>query len=84
MPRNENPPEPAAAMRPLLERGADAFLDYCAARAELLHGVVHVVTQADYVAHPLLCLHHAVYAGPVHILCDGGAVFALLAKLRRR
>lgn len=75
--------EPDAEMRPLLERGADAFLDRCASREEL-HGTIWVVTQADYVASPLLCLRHAVKVGPVHILCDGGVVFALLAQLRRR
>ncbi len=76
--------EPEAEMRPLLARGADAFLDRCASRAVLLHGTVHVVTQADYVARPMLCLEHAVRVGPIHILCDGGAMFALLAQLRER
>lgn len=71
-------------MRPLLERGADAYIERCLARAEILHGEFHIVTQADYVAQPLLCLRHAVQFGPVHILCEGGALFALLAQLRRR
>lgn len=71
-------------MRLLLERGADAFLVRCAARGELLHGTIYVVTQSDYVARPMLCLRHAETVGPLHILCDGGAVFAMLAQLRRR
>lgn len=78
------PPAPAEEMRPLLARGADAFLDRCLARGEVFHGTIYVVTQADYVGRPMLCLRHAVDVGPLHILCDGGEIFALLAQLKRR
>ncbi len=72
-------------MVPLLERGEEAFRAVCASRAgERLYGTFHVVTQADYVAHPLLCLRHVVHNGSVHILCEDGALFALLARLTRR
>ncbi len=81
-------PEPdreiATQMVPLLERGEEAFRVLCASRGERFCGTFHVVTQVDYVAYPLLCLRHAVHNAAVHILCEDGALFALLARLTRR
>lgn len=84
--------ELALQMVPLLERGAEAFRVHCAAgssrdrRAELVApATFSVVTQEDYVAHPLLCLQHALVDRPLHILLrEPGALFASLAKLTRR
>ncbi len=74
-------------MVPLLERGQEAFRLRCALRPkseQQFYGTISVVTQADFGANALLCLAHAVHDGPVHILCDDGAMFALLTRLTRR
>jgi hypothetical protein len=48
-------------------------------------GNLDVVLQADFAAHPLLCLRHVRASGrSLHVLCEDGTLCALLEKLYPR
>ena len=73
------------AMAPLIERGRAAMTAYELALSPrdrlVLPITVDVVTEADFVASPLLCLHHAVRNGQAtHILSPDGTIAALIER----
>lgn len=80
----------ALLMLPLIERGRDALRTYIATLppdAQPLGGPrsvgssIDVVTHADFVANPALCLRYVVQnSAPTHVLCEDGALCALIAK----
>ena len=76
----------AMQMIPIVERGRAAL----EARILLLpfHDrpvtpvTIDVVTEADYAAHAVTCLRHAVHnIRTVHVLCEDGSVCALLMRV---
>lgn len=76
----------AMQMIPLIERGRAALTAHILALPPRERPVtpitIDVVTEADYTAHAIWCLRHAVHNGrTVHVLCENGSVCALLMRV---
>ena len=82
--------ELAKAIVPLLERGGEELRAYInglppwgqpLGGAKAIGKSIHIVTHADFCAHPALVLRYVVESKvPVHVLCEDGHLCALLAK----
>lgn len=91
MPSHAPEAHTALRMAPLFDRGLAALRAYTESRPHVddLHrdmllttaAGLDVVTHADFIANAALVLRHVIHNGaPTHVLCDNGAMCALIER----